>query len=113
MKQVKREWTFMKHFLLSLSITALALLSDIITGLGSFAYRLCKLSGGIPFFGRNEASSIGIIGGSDGPTQIYLGGGNLLNLILNQYVILFLILLVLYKPLKYLLRKVYLANKNA
>lgn len=111
MKRIKREWTFTKHFLLSLSITAIAILSDILMGFGLFALCLNKLSDGMPLFGKN-AASIGIIGGADGPTAIYIGGSNLLILILNQYVILFLILLVLYKPFEYVLRKVYLASGN-
>ena len=55
---------------------------------------------------RSEASSIGIIGGADGPTAIFLSGKVLPALLPNLLAVgVFILLLVLYSPVKHWLTK--------
>lgn len=64
------------------------------------------------FIGRSvnenkEAASIGIIGGADGPTTMFITGKIAERLFLvNSYgIFLFIILLLLYKPMKFRIEK--------
>ena len=84
MKKVT-DWSFKKHVLFSLGITLAVAL---------FRY----------FFSAKEAASIGIIGGSDGPTTIFLVG-NPISTFLIPILVLFAILLVFYKPIKKLIHR--------
>jgi len=77
-------WSFKKHVILSSGITLAVML--------------------LRNFFSNEAASIGIIGGSDGPTAIFLAG-NPVSTFLIPNVVLFTILLVLYKPFKKLIQR--------
>ncbi len=106
-----RNWTLKKHFILAFFITGVAILSNLIAELGLIAFSLSTLKIANSIGGKDSAS-IGIIGGADGPTAIYLSGINPLQLFFNQYVILFLILLVLYKPFEYVLKKVFSGKAN-
>ena len=56
------------------------------------------------FFRSNQASSIGIIGGADGPTAIFITG-HILKTPSFMLFILFVIALLLYKPLKNIFNK--------
>ncbi|WFD08830.1 sodium ion-translocating decarboxylase subunit beta [Tepidibacter hydrothermalis] len=62
-----------------------------------------------------EAYSVGIIGGADGPTAIYLCGSDNVShslmtgiLIINKFsfIPIFIILVLLYKPVKYIIEKI-------
>jgi len=75
-----KSWTFGKHALSCL------MLSIVIYKLFSFV------------FPRRQAASIGIIGGADGPTAIFLTG-KLLSHNLLVYIGVFILLLMLYFPL--------------
>ena len=90
------EWNFKRHLVLSFAITGLAFLSEVIVDAISAAG---LLSGHIGSSGGNQAASIGIIGGADGPTAIFVTGPSVFFL-LNRYSVLFLILLLLYFPVK-------------
>lgn len=59
---------------------------------------------------KKQAASIGIIGGADGPTAIFITGkttNQLLLILLENLsgIFIFIILLLLYKPIKSLLEK--------
>lgn len=99
----KRQWTFLKHVIFSIVITLIVYISSIILEFGSIIFKL----GGLDLFGKHQAASIAIIGGADGPTAIYTTMGFPMWLILNRYMVLFLILLVFYKPFNRLLVKVF------
>ena len=67
-------WTFSKHSVLSIIIVLISIIVDAATILGlgglSFAFPVKLIS----LFNDQEAASIGIIGGVDGPTAIFLTG---------------------------------------
>lgn len=87
MNMIKR-WTFGKHVLACL---VLGLFTNIVaTFLPS----------------RNQAVAIGIIGGADGPTAIFITG-KLMNMVLQNGVLLLVIAitLLLYKPMKRLIER--------
>ena len=91
MDRIKNNWSFKKHMLFSLFF--------------SFLIQIIKY---IPVT-TNNAASIGIIGGADGPTMIFLGSKTMMPLlwIFSQFIMvpIFIILLALYKPTKYLVEK--------
>ena len=97
----KFRWSFKQHFLLSLVITAITIFSDIITGSFGLLPVIIFMN---KFLGieTGEASAIGIIGGADGPTSIFLSG-NPFNLVIHSKVVFLIILLLLYNPTKKLL----------
>lgn len=100
------DWSFKKHVFLSAGITlAVALVQILFINENSFILRkllgIMKLSN---FFSAKEAASIGIIGGSDGPTAIFLVG-NPVSTFLISNLVLFAILLAFYKPFKKLIQR--------
>lgn len=100
------DWSFKKHVFLSAGITlAVALVQILFINENSFILRkllgIMKLSN---IFSAKEAASIGIIGGSDGPTTIFLVG-NPISTFLIPILVLFAILLVFYKPIKKLIHR--------
>ena len=91
-----KNWTFIKHLMLSIILT-------IIFYLGSLIVRIMpiiNIIGWKDMFDRNQAASVAIIGGSDGPTAIFVRSNIFLALILNRYVMLFVVLLLCYIPIK-------------
>ncbi|SDL06181.1 sodium ion-translocating decarboxylase subunit beta [Natronincola ferrireducens] len=84
MKKLFSKWSFSKHLLLCLIIIFIARIVARFTT------------------SPNHASSIGIIGGADGPTEIYLSGDTYSAIIGISVLIL---LLALYKPLKMIIKK--------
>lgn len=99
MFKIKNNWSLKKHIIFSLII--------------SFVVQIIKYIS----ITRTSAASIGIIGGADGPTAIFLAnkiisenisrGFISLMLFLDEFIIIpvFIILLALYKPAKYLVEK--------
>lgn len=83
MRKFFYNWVFWKHFVLCLLIWL------IIRNVNFTPY---------------EASSIGVIGGADGPTTILVTGKIYPYTILN---IVFIILLVLYSPVKKIFKKAF------
>ncbi len=83
-----KNWSFIKHLMLSAMIAIVAYI--LLAFLPS----------------AQEATSIGIIGGADGPTAIYIAGGfkGLLTINSLPYVV-FAILLFLYKPIRRSIKK--------
>jgi len=72
-------WTAKKHAILSLIIILIMPISS--------------------FISKTDSSSIGIIGGSDGPTVIFVSGNPVIESIIPKLV-MFLLLLGLYIPMK-------------
>lgn len=99
------QWTFIKHLILSIVITIITLFSDMISKLAILFVRLDLFNSFKHIFDKRQASSIAIIGGADGPTAIFSTMRFPIQILFNKYLILFIILLILYKPFKYILRK--------
>lgn len=87
----------------SLIITALSTLSDMIFTGGSHLY-IMALS---EMFHQHKGSAIGIIGGADGPTAIFLSGNPFISIIWSKLAF-FAILMLLYVPTKKFLNHRYL-----
>lgn len=88
MKSFFKNWNFKKHFYFCLGLTIFFLwLFKYIFVLSLFLSTL-----------KNHPQSIGIIGGADGPTAIYLASST--SSFITYFCILFLIGLVSYIPLK-------------
>ncbi len=89
-----RKWTFKKHLALSVVLTALTVLDDIlrVTFLPVLAYVNGKIM-------SMEAASVGIIGGADGPTAIFVAD-KVVEGHIRSKVIVFLVYLMLYYPAK-------------
>lgn len=96
-------WTFLRHVVISIVVTIIAILSNLISSIG-----LILMDNNIPIFGGNQASSIAIIGGADGPTAFYTTINFSSIFEMSSYFVLFLILVALYKPFCHLLNKVFL-----
>ena len=101
------KWSFKRHFVTSLLITLIAIVSDVATG-GFAAFSFLLSSGLFENINLNESLSIGIIGGADGPTAFFLSG-NPFNAFIISKVVLFLVLVVLFVPTKKSLSK--MSNK--
>ena len=84
-----KTWSFLKHILLGIAILLLLNLANTFLPL------------------TNGASSIGIIGGADGPTSIYLPLNMKFFMIRNIIVpiIIFIAVILLYKPLKRIIER--------
>lgn len=71
-------------------------------GIGTFAFvNLVKLQS---VFYSMEAASIGVIGGADGPTAVFISGDRM-SLLLFMNVVLFAFLMMLYKPIKWFVER--------
>ncbi len=101
------KWSFKRHFVTSLLITIITIVSDIVTG-GFAVFSFVLSSGLFENINLNEASAIGIIGGADGPTAIFLSG-NPFNAFIISKIVLFIVLLVLFVPTKKSLVRVFLS----
>lgn len=95
-----KTYTFKEHFLLSIiGVSVINILAIIIFKL----FHLNPLFGLIYFFqslSHPSAASIGIIGGADGPTMIFVARGVLVWVLLPE-ILMVVIALVFYKPIKY------------
>lgn len=99
-------WTIWRHLILSLGITFLTQLSELIAFRLSDSRVLTSILNQRNSFAGSEAMSIGIIGGADGPTAIFVAGKILPLLLLNPQVILFIVLMLLYLPMKAYMNRV-------
>ncbi len=96
-----KNWTFRKHLLLSVAITGTVYFGIFV----SYVFSFSKLIGLDNLFEKNEAASIAIIGGADGPTAVFATGNTLYMFLLNKYVLLFFVLLLSFIPMKWLLNR--------
>lgn len=99
MNQEIKFWRFSHHIICSIVITAICIFSDVLSELGTNMQVLYDFSL------RSEVKDVGRIGGADGPTVLYLEGTSYHPLVYSK-IILFLLLIVLYVPVKELLHKV-------
>ena len=87
MKRLFGRWNIMKHCVLSLIVL-------LLIGTGMIAYEKLKVP-----------SAIGVIGGGDGPTEVVrCYGGSVFPFVLIC-IVLFVIMLVSYKPIKRIFEK--------
>ena len=90
----KRIWNFSRHLVLSAGITGVSCLCELLVikvlGIKMISSRV-NVPGLIGNF--KQAASIGIIGGADGPTAIFLGGGAIEPFIVIAHQMLFFLLL--------------------
>ncbi len=84
MKKLLSKWNIRKHFIFSLLLTVIIKVISLFTV-------------------GNEITSIGIIGGADGPTSVFLAS-NINGFIFENIVILFIFvtMLITYIPIKYI-----------
>lgn len=88
MKKSNKIWSSKKHFLLSVGVALVFQVIDILS------------------IGKNRAESIGIIGGADGPTSIFLFGKASNHILWNStFFKIFVVMLILYKPMKNIIEK--------
>lgn len=92
-------WKFSHHLLGALIITLISSLSDLIISGGNLAYMIHWFSRG------HQSKGIGIIGGADGPTAIFISGNPLFYFLVTKLIFLCLLLLM-YKPTKEFLKKI-------
>ncbi|MBN2899892.1 MAG: sodium ion-translocating decarboxylase subunit beta [Clostridia bacterium] len=95
---MKKAWNIKKHVLFAASATA----GISILGHAAMKPLLFALSSGR--FSSQEAASVAVIGGADGPTAIYLSGNPTWGWLMPELGC-FLILLALYKPMQKLTNK--------
>lgn len=93
-----RGWTFKKHVILSFSMSVIMVISHYLYQFLIILF--IKNAIGLSF-SPNEAASVAIIGGADGPTAIY--GTILTNSVAMEYIFFFIVLMLLYSPIKYAL----------
>ena len=87
MKKLKKSWNIKYHIILAF----------ILAAIGQIAAKLNM---------HNSAASIGIIGGADGPTAIFVAGGPGSFFFINAVgIIIFIIILALYKLFKCVIDK--------
>lgn len=99
-----KTWSLKKHLICSLIITGLALTLDWTGHIFQINPRLDFMVKIISLFNPNTAGSIGVIGGADGPTAYFYTGSPIKMAFLYRLPLL-LILLALYKPTKWFLKK--------
>lgn len=87
----------MKKLLSRLNLNKHLLLSFIILAITTIIVKVTISS--------KPASSIGIIGGADGPTVVFLAGDPGCFMIFILFICLLILLLALYKPLKKIIKK--------
>lgn len=85
--RIFNNWNFKKHFIFSLTMLAAVI-----------AVR--------PLLFRRQAASIGIIGGADGPTAIYIAGKISAALMpVAAFIIFFIVMLLSYKIVKSIIER--------
>lgn len=88
-----KNWNLLKHTMLSIVLAIIL----------SYAWKLISI-----FYVVHEAAAIGIIGAADGPTSIFISRGTFslsqfLNLLASPGTIAFVIIMLLYIPIKRIL----------
>ena len=99
----KREWKFSYHLTVSVMVTIIGTVTDLVFSGGSLPYLM-------HFLNKYDSGSphLGVIGGADGPTAIFLSGNPLLYFI-GSKVFFLLILLALYWPTRKIIYKILMA----
>ena len=95
----ERKWKFSYHLMVSLGVTVIGTLSDLVFSGGSLPYLM-------HFLNKYDSGSphLGVIGGADGPTAIFLSG-NPLFYFLGSKLAFLLVLLALYLPTRKYINK--------
>lgn len=89
-------WTIGRHLILSILITTVSLISNML-GKSTMGLKvLTSILNIIKPLASNDAVSIGIIGGSDGPTSIFVSTTITPFIAIYPQIILFVILILLY-----------------
>lgn len=92
MNKSKRTWNFKKHFIFSIAIVFVIFLIVFAVGIIQNLFITTQ--------------SIGIIGGSDGPTAIFLSSSNSFYFLPALiFLFIFIISLALYKPMKKIIER--------
>lgn len=94
-----RRWTFRKHIALSAVVTMISAMSHYIYQWLILVLTVQLLGDGIEVLDET-AASIAIIGGADGPTALYTAMPLLLRNPAVEYIFFFLVMLLLYIPIK-------------
>jgi len=89
-------WSFKHHFLLSLGVTIIVSISDLIT-IGFGVSSIIDAMAATEKHGVKDAAAIGIIGGADGPTAVFISGNPFIAFLYSKIVFL-TILLILFMP---------------
>jgi len=92
------KWTFHKHLRFSLLLSIISFIADVAYnwGFGSFTFLfMVKL---VSFHNSQEAASIGVIGGADGPT-VFFKSNVPISLFVFSSISFLIVLLLLYKPI--------------
>lgn len=97
MKRI-RYWNIKKHMKFSFLIAMISFISEIITSYGLGWTKLISLMG-INGFKNYSSAQVAIIGGADGPTEVFTSGSSITTNILAN-ILLFAILMLFYKPMK-------------
>lgn len=108
----KYSWTFWRHLVFAIAITSVSLISELVAQSIIGAHGLRNILSIIKPSLSKDAASIGIIGGSDGPTAIYLSGTLMPWLMLYPHAVLFVILILLYFPLRIYVNSITKSNGN-
>jgi hypothetical protein len=95
----KFSWTFKKHFVVSMILSGISYIVDLLMNHGYGTAILQSFLSGRSLIMDSQAASIGIIGGADGPTSIFIAGSPLAILSFSN-VVFWIVLLLLYKPIK-------------
>lgn len=101
-----RRWTFKKHIVFSFVATMICAISHYLYQWLVIVLYAARIVGS-SIFSVNEAASIAIIGGADGPTANYGGLAGILGNVYSEYIFLFLVMLLLYGPTKKILNNTF------
>tara|TARA_Y100001933_G_scaffold257303_1_gene303416 strand:+ start:584 stop:904 length:321 start_codon:yes stop_codon:yes gene_type:complete len=97
-------WSFREHLVVVLVISIASFIIDLTVNKGFGSGMLTLLVKGHSFLMNQNAASIGIIGGADGPTSFFVTGDALAFMLISNF-ILFIILAMLFRLMKYLIEK--------
>ncbi len=103
-----RRWTFKKHVVFAFIATMISAISHYLYQWLVIVLYAAKMVGSSIYRG-NEAASIAMIGGADGPGAIYGGLPGILGNAYSEYMFLFLIMIFLYGPTKKVLNNTFKA----
>lgn len=107
------EWKFWKHIILSISIVIIAYISDIIARRLFITKLFISFANKFNGFNIWKAASIGVIGASDGPTSVLVNSITSTKVLIYSKLILFVILVLLYLPLKAGINKLHKKDNNS
>lgn len=105
MNEIKGFWEFKTHVVFSIIIVILSTITDLIATGGTTIH--LSIIG--DFFAKSEGSSVGIIGGADGPTAIFLSGSPV-DLFIYTKILLLLLLVILYFPTRKYMNKLFVSK---